>query len=188
MEQIMSRFDDITRRLADFSATKTVDEASRLVPPAPGLYAIHVADRAHIPNPWRAKLTARGTRLLYIGQAGESLLERLVQQELRHRRAATFFRGVGAALGYRPILGSLVGKANQNNYRFSKADTAAIQAWMANHLRASWVELPHDELDPAEAAAIHALRPLFNTAGNPDCCSDLAQAREECRQIARSKC
>src|SRR4051812_3142479 len=122
----MSNIEAIIQALADFSAVKTVEAAARLVPGTPGLYAIHVADPDTIPEPWRAKLRVSGQRLLYVGQASGSLRGRLIDEELRHKRAATFFRGLGAMLGYRPTPGSLIGKANQNNYRFSRTDTAEI--------------------------------------------------------------
>jgi hypothetical protein len=101
--------------------------------------------------------------LLYIGQAKDSLRKRLVEQELQHRSAATFFRNLGALLGFRPTPGALVDMGNQNNYRFSKSDTAEIVAWITSHLRVSWVELARERLKPVETAAVKKHRPLINT-------------------------
>jgi hypothetical protein len=168
----------IGRVLSDFTAAKTVDEASRLAPHTPGIYLIHIADPDLLVDPWQAKLRKKESHLLYVGKAGDSLHRRLVEEELRHKRPATFFRGLGAVLGYRPTAGSLVGKSNQNNYGFSKVDTLAIVDWIATNLRVCWKAMPLDQVARNEAAVIGMLRPLFNTVGNPDCCSDLARARD----------
>lgn len=142
-----------------------------------------MTDAALLPEPFQSKLVARSTRLLDVGQASGSLRDRLVEQELQHRRAATFFRGIGAVLGYPPVAGSLAGKANQSNYRFSKPDMDAVVRWMGDCLRISWIVLPKEQLGAIEV--IVQLCPLLNTT--PACCPDLARVREQCRRIARSR-
>ena len=76
--------------------------------------------------------------------------------------ATTIFRAIGPILGYRPVRGSLVGKSNQNNYRFGAVDTAAIIRWIDEHLSVNWAEA-----DPADGAAETALIqlhwPILNT-------------------------
>ncbi len=44
----------------------------------------------------------------------------MLGNELRARGHGTFFRSLGAVLGYLPPKGSLKGKSNQNNYTFQK--------------------------------------------------------------------
>lgn len=159
-------------------------EASDRVPNRPGYYAIFVDDALSLPNPYRDILRARETRLIYIGIATKSLCERLVDQDLRHRSPATFFRAIGAILGYRPAKGSLVGKKNQNNYRFVAADTAAIIRWIDGHLSVSW-SVAEPAMESTETALIQVHRPLLNTAKNPEPLTALASLRDEYRRIAR---
>ena len=96
--------------------TNPATDAPARVPARPGYYAIYGDDAGHLPSPYCDLLIGRGTDLLYIGIATVTLHGRLVEQDLRHERPSTFFRGIGPILGYRPHQGSLVGKANQNNY------------------------------------------------------------------------
>src|SRR5689334_19554692 len=99
--------------LSNFAAAIPVPRAEKVVDDRPGLYAIFVDHPSSLPEPFASQLTTRNSRLLYVGRARDSLLVRLISQELRHKRAATFFRGMGAILGFRPQAGSLRGKANQ---------------------------------------------------------------------------
>jgi len=160
-------------------------EAPVRVPTQPGYYAIFVDDPEHLPSPYGDLLQQRATELIYIGMATISLRERLVEQDLRHRRHSTFFRGIGAILEFRPPSGSLVGKANQNNYRFSGSDTAAIVDWIDAHLSVNWTEAD-PALKATESSLIHARRPILNTTHNPDPVPQLATLRDECRRIART--
>jgi hypothetical protein len=159
-------------------------EASERVPNGPGYYAIFIDQATSLPNPYADLLLQRATRLIYVGIATVSLHKRLVEQDLRHRRPSTFFRGIGPILGYRPPRGSLVGRRNQNNYRFSESDTAEIISWINEHLSVNWVEA--DAALPAtEACLIRAHQPILNTRHNPEPVPELAALRDECRRIAR---
>lgn len=169
--------------LSDFAAALPVPKAADLVDDKPGLYAILVDDPKSLPDPFSSMLIRRGTRLLYVGRARGSLSIRLVEQELRHKRAATFFRGIGAILGFRPQPGSLRGKANQRNYRFSNTDTAKIVDWMQKHLLVRWLAMDVADLVEVEPTVICELRPLLNTT-HPECCAELAELRDQCRRIA----
>ncbi|HEY8749954.1 MAG TPA: hypothetical protein VIM11_18365 [Tepidisphaeraceae bacterium] len=170
--------------LSDFAVAVPVSKAIGLVDNGPGLYAIFVDNPKSLPEPFTSMLIRRGTNLLYVGRARDSLSVRLIDQELRHKRPATFFRGIGAILGFRPEPGSLRGKANQNNYRFAKTDTAQIIDWMGVHLLVRWLAMEVPDLVNIEPMVIHDLRPLLNTKHNPDCCRELADLRELCRRIA----
>lgn len=159
-------------------------DAVAQAPDGPGLYAIFVDAASALPAPFGDLLAARDTTLIYLGKAGDSLRKRLGEEELRHKRAATFFRSLGAALGYRPPAGSLAGAKNQRNYRFSAEDTAAITAWINAHLRVRWLALPKDETEAYEPLLIALLRPLLNLKGNPSALPELQAVRTECCRIA----
>ncbi|MDR6622330.1 GIY-YIG nuclease family protein [Sinomonas atrocyanea] len=162
---------------------RSVGSIDSLVPDAPGIYAIRVIVAEVLPEPFRSHALGRGDRLIYVGQAKTSLRKRLVDQELRARGHGTFFRTMGAALGYRPPRGSLVGMANQGNYRFSAPDTARIIAWMNTNLEASWIGTS-DAIHVAEQTLIADLRPLFNLQSNPAALRELKAVRAECQAIA----
>lgn len=157
----------------------------REVPGTPGIYGIFVDAPGSLPDWISGYLNERGNRLLYVGKAGDSLLRRLVAQDLRGDGHSTFFRGLGAVLGFTPAPGSLIGHRNQNNYVFSPPDTARIVRWINTHLQVSWVELALDEPEAHEAAVIAALRPPFNDRYNPDRLEGLRLLRAECRRIAK---
>lgn len=157
------------------------------VPDLPGLYVIRVDDRASLPVTFSELSTQSGHQLLYIGIASQSLRKRLLGQELRARGHGTFFRSIGAVLGYRPQVGSLVGKGNTRNYKFSSADEQAIIAWINRNLSVNWIEFPTDALSNAETALISEHRPLLNLAGNPAALKELSALRAECVRIANSQ-
>jgi hypothetical protein len=163
----------------------TALQALSRVPTRPGYYAIFVDDGSALPSPFGDLLLKKATSLIYVGIATVSLYGRLVEQDLQHRRASTFFRGIGSILGYRPPLGSLVGKANQNNYRFSAAGTTEIIEWVNGHLSVNWAEAD-PALETTEASLIRAHRPVLNTKYNPAPVSLLADLRDECRRVARA--
>ena len=163
--------------------TCSAADAAALVPCGPGYYAIYVADAGNLPGPYCDLLRRGGTGLMYIGIATVSLNGRLVEQDLQHKNPSTFFRGIGAILGYRPQPGSLVGKKRQNNYKFSPADTAAIVCWINEHVSVSWVAAK-PALKGIEASLLRTSRPILNTAHNPESVAELAALKAECRRIA----
>lgn len=76
--------------------------AEQVLPGEPGYYAIYLDSAASLPD---LKLVLDSEpKLLYVGIATQSLQDRLVAQDLRHRNPASFFRSLGAILGYRPGL------------------------------------------------------------------------------------
>lgn len=161
-------------------------EAEIVVPGAPGIYAIFVDDADLLPLPFGDLLRNRASRLLYLGIASSSLKQRLVDQDLRHKQPSTFFRGLGAVLGFVPPRGSLLGRRNQKNYRFSRADTASIIGWINTHLSIGWL-VTDSSLATTEAEAIRAYRPLFNTTHNPERSPELAALRRLCRSAATTR-
>lgn len=149
-----------------------------------GLYAIRVVDVSNLPAPFSV-LAERVDGLLYIGKAAGSLRERLVEQELQAIGHGTFFRSIGAVLGYRPVPGSLVGKSNQNNFTFAARDRLGIRNWLGHHAEASAVAVSCD-LAEAERDLIRRHTPLLNLDHNPRALRELVDARETCRDIARA--
>lgn len=163
-----------------FRAVAGFDE---LAPRVAGLYAIRLADPSALPEELAAILRKRGNRLLYIGQASTTIAERLAQ-ELRARGHGTFFRSLGAILGYLPPPASLRGLSNQTNYRFTRPDEQAIIAWLDRHAEVGWL-YPVLDLAAAEQALIAGLGPLLNIQKTPAAVTEVIAAREKCRTVAR---
>ena len=177
-------FEDALAELTAIEKLVKVEDAEQDAPTRHGLYSIYVDRAETLPSPFSDELKRRGTCLLYIGIASKSLQKRLVQQDLRHRSPSTFFRGIGPVLGYRPPVGSLRGKANQRNYKFSRSDTDKIIRWIDDHLRVWWCECETASLADIERSLIRKLTPLMNTKDNPAKSQVLATLRKECRDIA----
>ena len=153
------------------------------VPATPGIYCIKL--RKGVPLPARfGKVREDG--IIYIGQASKSLKERLWEEELNHRRPATFFRSIGAMLGYLPPKGSLVGKSNTKNYKFSEKDTESIRKWMRQSLLVNFVAMEPAMIDDTEIALIKKYCPLANLKHNPVHNDELKAARNKCKEYANS--
>ena len=153
------------------------------IPVVPGLYCIKLKKGASLPAKYG---TVRDDGIIYIGK-GNSLRKRLWEEELNHKNPATFFRGIGAVLDYLPPKGSLIGKSNQNNYKFSPEDTEAIKEWMRRSLQVKWVALDPAKIPEIEKSLIFKYQPLMNTTHNPNPSTELAAARKRCREYAQSK-
>ncbi len=149
----------------------------------PGLYAIRLNDVAALPAPFFA-LANRVDRILYVGKATVSLRERFLEQELRAKGHGTFFRSIGAVLGYRPVPGSLVGKANQHNFVFAPSDRLAIRNWLTQNVVANAIAVDHD-LGRLEIDVIRHYTPLLNLDHNPAALQELIDARRACLSVAR---
>ncbi|MFH1121903.1 MAG: hypothetical protein V1775_18945 [Bacteroidota bacterium] len=166
----------------NFKIAGSIDDK---VPDTPGLYCIRISNPDFLPAPFAQHLKERGHNILYIGIATTSLNKRFLGQELRARGHGTFFRGIGAVLGYRPPKGSLKEKKNKNNFTFSSADEKAIIGWINKHLQVNWVTYSGD-LENTETLLIKQYLPLLNTAKNPFKLSELEELRKVCRLIANS--
>lgn len=156
-----------------------------LIPDIPGLYAIRIKDISMLPHPYKDELQNRGHNILYIGKATKSLRDRLWCQELNHKSPATFFRSIGAILGYRPIKGSMYGK-NTRNYKFSKEDTSKIRLWMTDNLLIN-TRILRDNIEDVESALIREYKPIINISKNPYKMEILSELRDECVRIAKEK-
>lgn len=157
------------------------------IPKKPGLYCIRIADINSLPDGYREAMFERGHDILYIGQASKNLFERCWEQELHHKSAATFFRKVGAMLGYRPSKGSLAGHSNQNNFKFKPTDTDNIISWIETNLLVNMVVCSSKVLDSVEQELIERHKPLLNGSHNPARLSLLERDMQECRRIARGE-
>ncbi|WP_298941710.1 GIY-YIG nuclease family protein [uncultured Microbacterium sp.] len=171
--------------LLDDRSFRPAREIDAIVPDNFGVYAIRLRTGAELPEPFQTLLDERSTRLVYIGQAErQTLLKRLLGNELRARGNGTFIRSIGAVLGHRPPHGSLAGRSRIQNYRFAPTDRIAIVEWINANLEVSWAVLPQAEEHGAEVALICEHTPLFNLQDNPRALPELALLRAECRAIA----
>ena len=163
---------------------KTVSSLSDdIVPDKPGIYCIKLQESSNLPSIF-GKI--RKDRIIYIGKATISLKKRLWQQELNHKTPATFFRSIGAMLDYLPPKGSLVGKKNKHNYKFSKEDTDAIKKWMKYSLRVNYIILEQSKIEELEDTLIRKYMPLVNLDKNPQRSIELEKARKRCVEYANS--
>lgn len=178
-----TRASELATALLDLPAFKPAGQIDHAVPNLPGLYAIRVRDTNVLPEPFRSHIERRGHDLLYIGIARQSLSIRFLDQELRARGHGTFFRSIGAVLGYRPLAGSLIDKINHKNYKFTPTDNQAIVYWINANLLANWVEFSGAHA-AEESALIREHLPLLNLQGNPAALPELSALRAECVRIA----
>ncbi len=165
---------------------KSAGEIDGKVPDNAGLYCIRINDTSSIPKPFSAILQDRNHNIIYIGIATKSLSKRFLGQELRARGHGTFFRSMGAILGFRPEPGSLNDKANKKNYTFSKKDENAIVKWMNANLKVNWVEF-EGTFDTVETTIIERHLPIVNIAKNRGAIKELSDLRAECVRIANSR-
>ena len=148
----------------------------------PGLYAIKVKDISIFPNQLLEEIESQDSAIIYIGKASRSLKKRL-EEECRGKRHGTFFRGIGALMNLKPPKGSLIGKSNSNNYKFSQSDSIKIVNWMNENLLFSHLKVEKN-IDFVEQNLIKHFQPILNTTHNPKKSKYLAALRKECRNVA----
>ncbi|SDS58164.1 hypothetical protein SAMN05192545_1655 [Maribacter dokdonensis] len=163
---------------------KSVKESEINIPDKPGLYCIGIKNIKALSSNLTKTLHERNHNIIYIGLASKSLKKRFLGQELRAKGHGTFFRSLGAVLGYRPETGSLVGMRNQNNYKFSKANEQKIISWINTNLIINWVAV-EAHLNETESKLLNEYSPLLNIAGNPGKLNEVIDLRNECKRIAR---
>jgi hypothetical protein len=143
------------------------------------LYCLRIKEKAGLSQPFSTVLEDRKHSIIYIGIASQSLRKRL-NQEIRAKGHCTFFRSIGAVLGFTPLQGSLVGKLNQNNYKFSKIDEKKIITWINEILMVNWVSF-EENLAGIEILLLQMHSTLLNIAGNPGALEEIRQLRETCK-------
>ena len=159
-------------------------EAETWVPEAHGLYSIHIDDARNLPSPFSDYMISRKHDMLYLGKAARSFFsKRLVKNDLRHKGHGSFFRSLGAVIGYTPEPGSLVNKKNRTNYRFSQSARQSIVEWIDEHLAVRCLGLGSDEI-AFEPNLIDFFRPVLNDVHNPDVLPELRKLRKRCRSVA----
>ena len=166
----------------EFKSAAIIDN---LVPDNPGLYCIRIKETIKLPQPFNSLLTSKNHNIIYIGIASQSLSRRFLNQELRANGHGTFFRSIGAVLGYRPRKGALLTKANKRNYTFSVTDEEKIIEWINSNLLVNWV-IVTGEIEMIETRIIQKHLPLLNLAKNPVALKELIDLRAECIRIANS--
>ncbi len=150
-------------------------------PNVPGLYAIRIEDVDVLLKTISNELKKREHDILYIGIASKSIRERLWEQELNFKNNATFFRSIGAILGYRPSERSL--RLCSNNYKFSKSDKEKKITWIKEHLLVNFIKYD-SQLSDVEKIFINKYKPILNIRNNPYKLKYVEDLRRECVTIA----
>ena len=159
-----------------FERATPVCEVEALLPRSPGKYAFFVEAVGRLPKPFvQEAMTRPVPTLLYIGKADVSLAQRVWLEECQHRRPGTFFRSVGAMLGYKSPKGG-------PNYEFAPSDKHRVIEWIASNLRVAWqAEVLEQSHRVGEQALISEFLPLLNLQGNPRKFAELTRLRAVCR-------
>ena len=173
---------DISKKLTNNNNFKCISQLDNEILNKKGFYCIRLKEKSKLPNRYQSILEVRKYKFIYIGKAEKTLRQRL-GQELEHKSAGTFFRSIGCVLGYSPIKGHLIGKANQNNFKFLKEDTSKIIIWLKENVEVSIVEY-EGEFDTKENELIKEYAPLLNIDKNPSKLQELIDDRKKCRNIA----
>lgn len=170
---------DVEIKLMNEEVIKPAGSKDLVVPDCPGLYCIRVKNPHLLPAIFSEELQKRGHNIIYIGKATQSLNRRFLSQELRARGHGTFFRSMGAVLGYKPPIGSLANNKNKRNFKFRPADEAEIISWINSNLLVNWVECNND-ISQLEAELIIKYKPLLNLEDNPQPVGELKRLRADC--------
>lgn len=181
-----------TKSLTQFSKTlinekhfRNLSSISELNKMVKGVYCIRIKDASSLPTPFNTLLKERKHNIIYIGIAKQDLRKRL-KQELHAKGHGTFFRSIGAILGFRPPKGSLMTMKNKRNYKFSKADQEQIIRWANQNLTVNWAETNYN-LEKIETKLIEQYLPLLNISKNPASLKELSELRSLCVQIANNQ-
>ena len=170
--------------MSSFKEAKSVSEQD--VPEMQGLECIRLTKNNDLPVAFSQHIGEITNAIVYIGIASRSLRTRFYRQELHALGHGTFFRSLGAALGYIPPKGSLRDKTNKNNYKFSSSDQREIIKWIEDHLIINWVQCDVGGLKGIEEGLIKKYKPVFNIGHNPSALALLVEMRNECKRVACS--
>lgn len=172
-EQLMNSF--------NFRRVKQLNDSD--IPDSSGVYVIKIKDVYKLPSTFSNVLKERKHKILYIGIATNSLRKRLWRNELHAKGHGTFFRSLGAILGYLPETGSLLGYKNKRNYKFSVHDSAEIIRWIEDNLEINFIT--HcDNLEQIESVLITNYLPLLNLYKNSIVLSELVKLRRRSEAVA----
>lgn len=84
-----------------------------------------------------------------------------MKQELIAKGHGTFFRSIGAILGFTPPKGSLKDKRNKYNYKFKKADETNIIQFNSDNLLVNYI-ITKERDEACEEYLIQKYRPIIN--------------------------
>lgn len=159
-----------------FESAVPVSVVENALPASSGKYAFFVEDVDRLPPVFASEAVTRARpNLIYIGKADVSLRQRVWQEECQHKRPGTFFRSVGAMLGF-------VSPRGGRNYEFAPEDWRWIIEWIATNLRVAWyAESRAKSHYDDEQALIRQHMPLLNLQGNPRKFAELSKLRAICR-------
>lgn len=153
------------------------------IPTSTGVYAITIDNENSLPDPFSTELKRRNHKLLYIGISTDNLRTRLWGSELHCQKPATFFRSIGAILGFTPKPGSL--PSNSRNYKFSKDNQMLIEQWMEEHLLVNFISF-NSNLEDIEKQLIVSYKPILNLRDNPYKIHELEILRNNCVTIGKT--
>lgn len=149
-----------------------------------GFYSLRLKDTSKLPVLFQNILKKRDHKIIYFGKAETQTLAKRLNQELYAKGHGTFYRSIGAVLGYLPENGSLKDKANQNNYKFSASNNLKIIKWIEENLEIAIFKFSGDF--KVEKATIEHYTPLLNDCHNPLSLTELKQLKDQCRKTARN--
>lgn len=153
------------------------------LPEQTGFYCIKLAKGSQLPTRYQEHLNRREHQIIYIGKAeGQTLKKRFLGQELRAKGHGTFFRSIGAVLGFLPEVGSLKNAKNKNNYKFKPNEEQKIIQWINQNLEVNWVTYTGDF--SIESHWISKYCPLLNDSHNPLKLNELRIDKANCRKVA----
>lgn len=173
---------DFEKKLIEGSFVKagTIDD---LIPEVTGFYCIKLAEGSTLPERYQKHISNRNHKIIYIGKAeGQCLRKRFLGQELRAKGHGTFFRSIGAVLGYLPEKGSLLNYKNKKNYTFKPSDESKIINWINSNLEVNWISFDGDF--SIEKNWISKYCPLLNDIHNPRKLRELKEDKAYCRAVA----
>jgi len=173
---------ELVKTLMDEKNFKNASDIDNRIPNSPGLYCIRIKEITKLPKYFAEHLADRKHNIIYIGIASKSLNSRL-NQELKAKGHGTFFRSIGAVLGFRPPKGLLITKKNKRNYKFSATDEEKIITWINENLTVNWIEHSYD-IESIEGELITEYSPLINIDKNPFKLQMLSDLRAECILLA----
>lgn len=179
-EKIATDFASVEEELIKGNFQSVSSLSADAIPNESGIYCIKLREGSTLPSKF-GKI--REDRIIYIGKASTSLRKRLWEEELNHKKAATFFRSIGTMLNYLPK-GAFGGKPA--NYKFSDKDTDAIKKWMKQSLRVNFIKVKEAEIINIEDALIKKYTPLVNISKNPKASEELKKARLHCIDYVRN--
>ena len=174
-----------TKMLLNEKNFKSAKDIEGLAPKEPGIYSLRIKDPSSLPIVFSNELVFRQHNLIYIGVASTSLHKRLAQ-ELQAKGHGTFFRSLGAVLGFIPEKGSLFDKKNKRNYTFKRSDEIQIINWINSNVLVNWIKT-NEGIEDFETELIIEQKPLLNIAKNPVALSELRSLRAKCIEVANQQ-